>query len=834
MDTPLPSATDKAPTVPDRKPSWIACEPLPIEALYRTCDLDALAGATAVLPAPAVGLIGQERANEAISFGIDIRKKGFNIFCLGPAGTGKHTLVRTLLEAAAKAAQTPPDWCYINNFADPHRPKWLKLPAGRGRALHQSMEKLIAELQVALPAAFERDDYRHQRDILEQQFKKKHEENFGGLQERAEQMNVTLIRTPVGFALAPTRNGDVIPQEEFKKFTAEEQERIKADITSLQAELEALLRQVPQWERELRRTLEELDRKTTTVAVGYLIEEVRHAFLDLPDVLSYLGDVEHDITENAGDFLAASRESGANQMAMFRQVLESDGASFRRYHVNVIVDNSGTSGAPIVYDDRPNHQSLAGRIEHQARLGALVTDFNLLVSGSLHQANGGYLIIDAERLLTGNFGYETLKRALRTEEIRLESLEQILSIASTVSLEPQPIPLDVKVILIGTPRTYYLLRQHDPDFAQLFKIAAEFDDQVDRNEETIAGYARLLTEIGKQNELRPLARDAAARVIEYASRTSGDSEKLSTRIRSLTELLQEADCRAGLAARQEITRGDIQDSLDAQNRRADRIYHRILEEIGRKTIMIEVDGARIGQINGLATINLGNIIFGYPSRITARVASGRGDVVDIEREVELSGSIHSKGVLILSGFLKGRFGRNAPLSLDASLVFEQSYGGVDGDSASSAELYALLSALAELPIQQNLAVTGSVDQYGHLQAIGGVNEKIEGFFDVCSKSGLTGKQGVLIPAANVKQLMLRPDVVRACAEGQFKIYPVETVDQGIALLTGYPAGEQDISGKYPKDTVNYWVAARFGALAARQMRMDALLPRPVKGGRDGR
>lgn len=832
MDTLMPGQPNEASTSP--QPQWTASKPLPVEALYRICDPGALAASAAETPAPTVGLIGQERANEAISFGISIRKKGFNIFCLGPTGTGKHTLVRTLLEQTAATAATPPDWCYVNSFTDPHQPKWLKLPAGRGQALRRSMEKLLTELQVALPAAFERDDYRHQRDILEQQFKKKHEENFGGLQERAEKMNITLIRTPVGFALAPTRNGDVIPQEEFKKFTTEEQERIKADISAMQTELEELLRQVPQWERDLRRALEELDRKTTTAAVGYLIEEVRHDFLDLPDVLSYLAEVEHDITENAGDFLAASREGGSNQIAMLRHMLESDGASFRRYHVNVIVDNSETKGAPIIYDDRPNHQSLAGRIEHQARLGALVTDFNLLVSGSLHRANGGYLIIDAERLLTGNYGYETLKRALRTEEIRLESLEQILSIASTVSLEPQPIPLDVKVILIGSPRIYYLLRQHDPDFAQLFKIAAEFDDRVDRNDETIAGYGRLLADIGKQNELRPLAAPAAARVIEYASRTSGDSEKLSTRIRALTELLQEADCRAGLAGRQEITRDDIQDSLDAQQRRGDRVYHRILEEIARKTIRIEVDGPRIGQVNGLATINLGNIIFGYPSRITARVASGRGDVVDIEREVDLSGSIHSKGVLILSGFLKGRFGRNGPLSLDASLVFEQSYAGVDGDSASSAELYALLSALAEVPLQQNFAVTGSVDQYGHVQAVGGINEKIEGFFDVCQKSGLTGKQGVLIPAENVKQLMLRPDVVQACAQGRFSIYPIETIDQGISLLTGYPAGEPDITGKYPKDSVNYWIAARFAALTARQTRVESPLIRPIKGGRNGR
>lgn len=829
-----PGREDAAMVETDGEHSRGVVQPLPAAALYHVCAPELLSPQADAGTEAGARLIGQERAIEAIGFGLQIRKKGFNIFCLGPAGSGKHTLVQSLLGAAAKTAPTPPDWCYVNNFEDPHCPRWLKLPAGRGQNLRQAMEKLLAELQVALPAAFERDEYRHQHDILEQQFKQKNEAGFGALQERAEGRNITLIRTPVGFALAPTRNGDVYPQEEFKKLPAEEQERIRADLNTLQAELETLLREAPQWERELRRSLDDLDRKTTAAAVGYLIEEVRRGFADLPDVTAYLDAVEHDITENAGDFLAANREGGTSQMAMFRRMLEADGASFRRYRINVFVDNGGVSGAPIVYDDRPNHQSLVGRIEHQARLGALVTDFNLLVSGSLHKANGGYLVLDADRLLTGNFGYEALKRSLRSEEIRLESLEQTLSIASTVSLEPQPIPLDIKVVLIGSPRLYYLLRQHDADFARLFKVAAELDDQVDRQAASVAGYARLFEDITRREALRPLDVDAGARVVEYASRLAGDAEKLSTRIRALTDLLQEADCHAGLAGRTTVSRADVQQALDAQWRRTSRIYHRILEEIGRKTIRIEVDGARVGQINGLAVIDLGNFAFGYPSRITARVAAGSGHVVDIEREVELSGSIHSKGVLILSGFLKGRFGRNASLSLDASLVFEQSYGGVEGDSASSAELYALLSALSDVPLRQDLAVTGSIDQFGNIQPIGGVNEKIEGFFDVCSRDGLTGRQGVLMPADNVKHLMLRADVVAACAAGRFSIYPIATIDQGIALLTGFPAGEADMSGRYPKDSVNYWVAMRLGAATAKQERAERIVAtRAIRSRRNG-
>jgi lon-related putative ATP-dependent protease len=752
-----------------------------------------------------------------------MRKKGFNLFALGPSGTGKHTLVRELLEARAKAAPTPSDWCYVNNFADPHRPKRLKLPPGRAQSLRQTMEKLVDELKISLPAAFERDEYRNHRDILEQQFKKRHEEAFGGLSQRAEKKDIDLIRTPLGLALAPTRNGEVIPQDDFKKLPLAEQERIQADLDAFQVELEGLLRHVPEWEREHRQAIRKLNGSTTAAAVGYLLEEVRHGYTDLPEVLTYFHDVELDIMENAEDFLMSNRPAGA-QPELSRMMSAQNGASFRRYRVNVMVDNSHQQGAPVIYEDHPTHQTLVGRIEHQAQFGALVTDFNLMVSGALHRANGGYLVMDAERLLVGSFGYDSLKRALRSGEIRLESLEQLLSLASTVSLEPEPIPLDVKVILIGPARFYYLLLDHDPDFQQLFKVAADFEDRVDRTVETVQHYAQIIAHIVKKEQLRPLDKLAIARLVEEASRQSADAEKLSTRVRRLVDLLQEADCRAGLDDRALVTVGDIQGALDAQNRRSDKIYRRIQEEIARKTIHIETTGSCVGQVNGLAVISLGQFSFGFPSRISARVGVGRGEVVDIEREVDLGGALHSKGILILAGFLKGRFGRNAPLSLDASIVLEQSYGGVDGDSASSAELYALLSALADIPICQDYAVTGSVDQHGRVQAIGGVNEKIEGFFDACQKRGLTGRQGVLIPAANVKHLMLRRDVVQACAQGRFQVIPIETIDQGIAVLTGVPAGELDASGRYPKDSLNHWVATRLTAFTQRKM------ARPDMGG----
>lgn len=798
--------------------AWQSGAPLPASALFRPCDLSRLSFETvADLPDPP-GLIGQERAVEAVEFSIGIRRKGFNLFVLGPSGTGKHTLVRELLERKAAAEPTPPDWCYVNNFVDPHKPHRLILPAGRARPLKQAMERLVGDLRQALPAAFERDDYRARRDVIEQEFKKKTEDAFGALQRRAEQKDVTLIRTPMGLALAPTRNGEVINPDVFRKLPEDERKRITADIEELQKELEAIVRQIPDWERAHREAVRTLNRNVTAQTVSRPLDELRKAYADLPDVTAYLAAVEHDILENADDFLAPSRAAADGEPTPPLAQLLQEVPTFRRYQINVVIDNGDLKGAPVVFEDQPTHQTLVGRIEHIARLGALTTDFTLVVPGALHRANGGYLVLDIERLLTNAFSYDSLKRALRAGEIRIVSLEQMMSLASTVSLEPEPIPLDVKVVLVGAPMFYYLLAELDADFKELFKVAADFNDTVDRSPETSALYARIIAATVRREKLRSLDRGGAARAIEHASRLSGDSEKLSTQMRSLIDLLQESDYLAGRAGRDIIGADEVQAAIDAQRRRGDRVYQRLQEEIGRNTIRIETSGARVGQVNGLAVMGLGGFSFGHPSRISARVSLGHGEVIDIEREVTLGGPLHSKGVLILSGFLAGRFGKSGPLSLTASLVFEQSYGGVDGDSASSTELYALLSALAEVPIRQCCAVTGSVDQHGFVQAIGGVNEKIEGFFDVCQRRGLDGEHSVLIPASNVKHLMLRGDVVEACAAGRFHIIPVETIDQGIEILTGVPAGQPDFTGRYPEGSLNQRVAVRLAAFASRGMR----------------
>ncbi|MCC7275501.1 MAG: AAA family ATPase [Alphaproteobacteria bacterium] len=787
------------------------------EQLYARVDPAAIPFDTSADAAPLAGLIGQARAVEAIGFALGMRQDGYNLFALGPPGTGKHGVIDQLLNEQAAADSVPPDWCYVHNFAQPNQPRALRLPPGRARPLAESMRRLVAELRVALPAAFEREDYRQRREVLDDQFRHRHEQVFSDLAERAMRENVALVRTPNGFALAPAKDGDVMAPDALKALAPEEQERIKAAIERFQGELEAIIRKLPDWEREHREQVRLLNREVTRFAVTHLIEDVRKAHLDLTAVQEHLDAVEQDILENARDFLPQPQQGPEAMMGLLAGAggQGADPTTGRRYQVNVFVDHTGATGAPVVYEDHPTHPILVGRIEHLARFGALVTDFNLMRPGALHRANGGYLVLDAYRALSGAFAWESLKRALTGRRIKVESLEAMLSMTSTVTLEPEPIPLDVKVVLIGPPHLYYLLSELDPDFARLFKVAADFDDRMARDAGSIGLYARVIAERARPSGVRPVDRTGMARLIEHASRIAADGERLSLRVRVLEDLMREADwhaCRGGAST---IDAEAVQRALDAQQRRADRIYQRALDEMRRGTYLVRTDGEVVGQINGLAVQSLGGFSFGLPSRITANVSLGTGELVDIEREVDLGGPLHSKGVLILAGFLGERFGQARRLALAATLVFEQSYGGIDGDSASSAELYAMLSALAEIPIRQSIAVTGSVDQRGNVQPIGGVNEKIEGFFDVCSSRGLTGRQGVMVPATNVKNLMLRPDVVAAVAAGRFHVWSVETIDQGIEILTGIPAGAPLSTGGWPPDTVNHAVAARLARFAER-------------------
>jgi lon-related putative ATP-dependent protease len=788
--------------------------PLPVEALRRVCDASQFGFSTTAELEPLEDTLGQARALEAMRFGVGVRHQSYNLFAFGPPGTGKHTTVLQYLKKKAQQDPVPSDWVYVNSFTDPHRPRAIQLPPGRGKKLSDDMEKLIEELRASIPATFDSEAFRQRKQSLSSEFEHRQEQAFEELRVQAKEKGIALLRTPLGLTFAPVRGEEVIDPEEFAKLDEAEQKRIQKDVEVLQERLQEVLQQVPRWEREQRRKLRDLRREVTRFAASHLIEDLRTQYSDLPEVIEYFDEVLTDVVENAGQFVQQTGPQAEAPPGMPQPM--PPGAApgpGRRYLVNVLVDRSALTGAPVVYADQPAYADLVGRVEHVSQFGALVTDFTLIKAGALHRANGGYLVLDALRVFSQPFAWESLKRALRAGEIRIETLAEKMSLVSTVSLEPEPIPLSTKVVLVGDRRLYYMVSALDPEFDELFKVAVDFDDRLDRTNTAVEQYARLVASLAQRENLKPLDAGAVARVIEESSRLAADAHKLSTRTSSLMQLLRESDYWAGEAERTVVTSADVDRAIGAYLRRGDYIRERMQEEIRRGTILIDVDGAREGQVNGLSVVDFGGRLFGRPNRITARVRLGKGEVVDIEREVDLGGPLHSKGVLILSGYLGEHFARERPLAFSASLVFEQSYGGVDGDSASSAELYALLSALADVPVRQYLAVTGSVNQHGHVQAIGGVNEKIEGFFDVCSQFGLTGNQGVLIPASNVQHLMLRPEVVRAAAEGRFHIYPIETVDQGIEVLTGVPAGERDANGAYPAGTIHARIDERLAHLA---------------------
>ncbi|MCH8919037.1 MAG: AAA family ATPase [Proteobacteria bacterium] len=792
-------------------PAPLTPAPLTVDALCQLCDPQSLGFKTTEELEDPRRIIGQDRAVEAIRFGVGITKEGYNMFALGPSGTGKYSVIRQFLDTRAARLPTPPDTCYVNNFAQPHRPNLIQLPAGRGAPFRKDMEQLVELVGVAIPRAFETEEFRDKRKELQDRFSQAHDAIFQGVQEEAEANSIALVRAPAGVVLAPVRDGQVIPPEDFEKLPEEAKERTRAIIEDLQEKLRAALAEMPKLERQIREEVRALNRGTTLFAVGHLIDDLKAGYQDLPKIQDYLDQVRDDIVEHAEDFLRPHGEPAEAPMARLPE--RAAGGGRDRYKVNLLVDNAATSGAPVIYEDMPNLQSLIGRIEHIAQFGTLTTDYTLIQPGALHRANGGYLILDAHKVLMAPFSWEELKRAIKSREIRIESPERIMSVATTITLEPEPTPLDVKIVLLGDRRLYYLLTQSDPEFGELFKVEVDFEETWERSPENMALFSQFLAQVIRHQELRPFDAGAVARVIEQAARMAGDSTKMTTHIRTLADLLEEADYWAGNNGNGVVTAADVARALDAKIERADRIRDVSYEQIEDKTVLIETSGEAVGQINGLAVMQLGKFPFGRPTRITARVRLGRGQVVDIEREVELGGPLHSKGVLILSAFLGARYCQDTPLSLNASLVFEQSYGGVDGDSASSTELYALLSALAELPIKQSLAVTGSVNQHGRVQAIGGANEKIEGFFDICRMRGLNGEQGVLIPSANVKHLMLRKDVIEAVGAGEFHIWPIDSIDQGIALLTGREAGARGEDGTFPAGSVNGLVEARLKALA---------------------
>lgn len=759
---------------------------------------------------------GTRRWSEALKFGVSMRRAGYNIFAIGPQGIGKHHITRHLVEDRAKAEPIPEDWCYVYNFSDPHKPNALRLPAKRGRAFKNDVEHLIADLKEVVVATFEGEDYRSRRQMIEQEISDHQESTMSEIEKEASSQSLMLLKTPMGFAFAPVADGEVIQPQDFQKLPAEEQRAIEQKIETLQEKLQKILQQVPLWMRQVQQRVRDLNRETASFAVTGLFDGLLQDYGDLPEIPEHLGTLKADIIANVDGILQMPDKVPGDDDQQASQT-----PLLRRYGVNLIVDNAENQHAPVIYEDNPTYDRLLGKVEHRSEMGTLVTDFHLIRPGAIHAANQGYLLIDAQRLLSRPMAYEGLKQTLRSGTIRIESLADHYGLVSTTSLEPKPIPHNVKIVLLGERMLYYLLSAYDPEFGELFKVVADFDSEILRDQKSLGQYSRLIAGLAQKADIKPLDKTGMARLLEHSARLADDSSKLTMHAETLREILVEADYWSDAAKRKSVVAADIDKAVEKRDYRVDRIREQTQEHILNQVITIETDSKSVGQLNGLSVIGIGDFSFGRPSRITARVRLGSGDVVDIEREAKLGGPLHSKGVLILSGFLGSRFCVDYPLSLSASLVFEQSYGGVDGDSASAGELIALMSAIADLPLRQAYAITGSVDQGGRVQAIGGVNQKIEGFFDICRKRRLSGEQGVLIPASNKRHLMLRHDVVEAVEAGKFHIYAIETVDQGIELLSGLPAGSRDATGAFPAGSFNAAVADKLKSFADARRKFGA-------------
>lgn len=757
---------------------------------------------------PLEGIIGQERAMRALTFGLGIDQPGYHIYVSGIPGTGKTTAVLSFLEDVARSRPAASDWCYVHNPQDSYRPIALELPAGRGMELARDVESMIRGAVRELRAAFESDEYTARREELGSALQRRRAEIMRELEARVSRAGFQLQVTPVGLFLVPVREGRPISDEELQALPPAVREELERRRDALRGEIAGAMKQIRALEREARERFEQLDREVGEFAIGGVIDDLVEKYASFPHVVEYLEAVRADVTENLHLFVEP-QEGGGDNARLVRQL------ALRKYQVNVLVQNDPSQGAPVVIEQNPTYNNLVGRIEREMHQGALITDFTNIKPGALHLANGGFLVIPAAELLRNPYAWDGLKRALRNRQIEIEDLSDRWGFVTAKGLRPQPIPLNVKVVLIGSLWLFQLLTVYDEEFSELFKVQADFDTTMDRNEENVCAYVAFMADICRKYGLRHLDATGMAKMIEVGSRLADDQTKLSTKFGTVVSVLQEADYWAAQAGAATIRAEHVRRAVEERVYRSSLIYDRVREAIARGILQVDVDGRRVGCVNGLAVSAVGEFSFGRPSRITASVGVGREGVVDIEREARLGGRIHTKGVLILSGYLTHRFAQTMPLALSARLVFEQSYGEVDGDSASCAELAALLSALSGVPLRQDIAVTGSVNQYGEVQAVGGVNQKVEGFFDVCRAKGLTGQQGVILPRSNVVHLNLREDVVEAIEAGQFHIYAAERIDDVVELLTGMPIGEPDSHGAFPQGTLGERVQARLRELASR-------------------
>jgi lon-related putative ATP-dependent protease len=757
---------------------------LSIKELRRYCDPSAFDfKSTKKLPA-LEKVIGQDRAVSALAFGIDIKDRGYHIYALGPVGTGKSTIIRKFLEKDAQDKPVPNDWLYINNFDDTDKPRILSLPAGKGRIFRDDMEKLVLELKTEVPKAFEGKNYEQEAENIEQEFQRRSKELLLGLEKKADEMSFKLLQTPQGMAALPVIDNQVLTPEQDMELSDEQRAEIDAKQEKLQSEMRETLREVERLQKEGKDRISELDQRVVSFAVDHLINDLKRKYKEYENVVNFLIEARAFLLKNVQAFKQIKQMEQSPQQSKMAMLLGGQEPSFDEYRVNLVIDNSKTKGAPVILEKNPIGPNLVGRIEQQGWFGTLVTNFRMIKGGSLHKANGGYIIIEALDLLTKPLAWHILKRALKNREIAVESMVEALGAFVTRTLEPEPIPLHTKVILIGDPFLYYLLFNWDQDFKELFKVKADFEVYMDWGPETIAQYAQFIGAICNEEQLKHFTPGAVAKVVEHGARMVDHQKKLATKFGDIVDLIRQANYWADKSGNKLVEAGDVQKTLDEKIYRANRIEQQIQEMIEEGTILVDTKGEVVGQINGLSVLSLGDYSFGKPSRITARTFVGDKGVISIDREVELGGPIHNKAAMILVGYLGGKFATDIPLAFSASITFEQLYEGVEGDSATCAEIYALLSSLSGFPLRQDLAVTGSANQFGEVQAIGGVNEKIEGFFQVCKLKNLTGKQGVIIPKSNAYHLMLQEYVVDAVKQKKFHIYAVSSIDEGIELLTG--------------------------------------------------
>ncbi len=787
------------------------------EDLRNKCDYSSFEFATTEEVADLEGIIGQQRAVKAMEFGLHIDSPGYNIFMAGHPGTGKSTYAETIAERMAKERETPSDWCYVYNFEDPDQPLALKLPPGMGAQLQGDMAELLNDLKNEIPQAFEGEDFEDQRNAIVRRFQGQINDLFSQLEEEAREKGFALKRTSAGFVTIPLKEGKTLSQEEYEELPEEEREEYEENREEVQSQISDTIRKVKSLEKKAQEKIRELEKEVALFAIDPLFQRLVEKYGEFEEITSYLEQVKEDVVKNLGRF----KDGDDNKKMPFPIPQRQQRDDLTRYEVNLFVDNSEREGAPVVFESNPTYYNVFGKVEYEGEYGNLVTDFTMIKPGAIHRANGGYLIMQAEDVLRNVFTWDALKRALRNGEAQIENLGEQYRLVVTASLSPTAIPLDIKVILIGQPRIYHLLYQLDQDFRKLFKIKADFGLEMDRSQQHMSKFASFISSLCEEEELLHFDKSAVGKVIEYSSRLTEDQTKLSACFNKVVEIVYEACAWASMEDAEITTEEHVEKAIEEKTYRSNRVAEKIRELIERGKLLVDTEGSRVGQINGLSVYDLGDFRFGRPSRITAETFMGKRGVVNIDRESDLSGKIHDKGVMIISGYLGRKYAQHSPLTMSASLTFEQSYSHVDGDSASSTELFALLSSLAEMPLAQNIAVTGSVNQKGQLQPVGGVNEKIEGFYQVCKMRGLTGDQGVIIPQQNVDNLMLKDEVIEAVAAGDFHIYAIESVDEGLRLLTGENPGELQEDGTYPEGTLHHKVKEKLGRWSKSLSRAEA-------------